>query len=399
MSTLHKQALSLSLKEMMINPYPSYEKLRAESDIYYGKIFRYAGWYVTGHKKITDILKHPAFQTRLPIPTTTEKYVHLKKVQENMLLFQNHTDHLKLRRLIHKVFTPAIIEKNRTYMELIAQDLLRQQQGQGQLDVVNDYALPFASLIIAKILGVPKADWLKFRKWALVLVPTIDFARSRITLENGEALITELFTYFHHLIEGKRQHPDDDLISQLLQAKDHEQLTTDEIIATCILLIIAGHETTINLISNAVLLLLKHPTQLELFMQDEAYRTSCVEEVLRYESPTQLTARVVAENISFLGVDLKKGDQVYLLLGAGNRDAEQFEQPDVFDITRKVNPHLAFGVGSHFCVGASLARLEAKIALEQLWTMYKNVQLVDKTPQWRKLLGFRSLQQLQISYQ
>jgi len=398
MSKIKQKTLRLKLDEMIINPYPSYEKLRAESNIYHGKIFRYSGWYVTGHKEITDILKHPAFQTRLPIPTSTEKYVHLKKVQENMLLFQNNVNHRKLRLLINKVFTPAFIEKNRSYMEQIAQNLLSEQKEKKQLDIVNDYALPFASLIIAKILGVPKADWLKFRQWALVLVPTIDFARSAQILETGEELIAELFVYFNKLIEEKRRNPDEDLISQLLKEEADEKLTNDEVIATSILLIIAGHETTINLISNAVLLLLKHPTQLQLFLQNEAYRATCVEEVLRYESPTQMTARVVAEDVSFQGVDWKKDDQVYLLLGAGNRDAQQFNQPEVFDITRSENPHLAFGVGSHFCIGASLARLEAKIALEQLWNTYNNVKLLDETPHWRELLGFRSLQQLQITY-
>lgn len=386
------------VKETFFNPYSTYENLRTMGNIYYGKLFRYTGWYVTGHKEITEILKHATFQTRLPIPTITEKYVHLKNVQENMLLFQNNINHRRLRLLINQAFTPNMLKQNISSMEKIAYDLLHQHKNKGQLDVVNDYALPFASLVIAKILGVPKKDWLQFRKWAITLVPTIDFARSRTTIENGENLIAEIVSYFQKLIEQKRQNLTEDLISALIKAEHNDKLTTDELVATCILLIIAGHETTINLISNAVWLLLNHPSQLHLFLEKTCYRESCVEEVLRYESPTQITARVVKEDISFLGVDWKKGDQIYLLLGAGNRDANKFIQPNVFDITRQVNPHLAFGAGSHFCVGAALARLEAKIALEQLWGQLEEIKLSDHMPFWRELIGFRSLQQLKITY-
>ena len=193
------------VKETLLNPYSTYENLRAKGNIYYGKLFRYTGWYVTGHKEITEILKHTAFQTRLPIPTLTEKYIHLKNVQEHMLLFQNNINHRRLRLLINQAFTPNMLKQNISYMEKIAYNLLHQHKNRGQLDIVNDYALPFASFVIAKILGVLKKTGFNFVNGHIALVQTIDFAVSRTTIENGENLIAEIVSYFQNSSEQKRQ--------------------------------------------------------------------------------------------------------------------------------------------------------------------------------------------------
>ena len=189
------------------------------------------------------------------------------------------------------------------------------------MDVISDFAFPLASLIIAKILGVPEEDRHQFREWALRLIQTIDFTRSRKVLDKGNTVTIILRDYFKMLMEKRKPSPKDDLISQLIKVEQQgDRLTDEELLATCILLVIAGHETTVNLISNSILLLLKNPHQMKLLNETPSFIENAVEEFLRYESPTQMTARVASEDIEVGQTTIKKGDQVYILLGAANRD-------------------------------------------------------------------------------
>jgi pimeloyl-[acyl-carrier protein] synthase len=265
--------------------------------------------------------------------------------------------------------------------------------------VVSDLAFPLASLIIAKIIGVPEEERYQFREWAASLIQTIDFTRSRKALDNGIAITIILRNYFKELIKKRKHSPAEDLISLLIKEDQQgDRLTDEELLATCILLVIAGHETTVNLISNSILSLLKHPHQLMELKEKPLLIEGAVEEFLRYESPTQMTARIASEDIEIHQTTIKKGDQVYILLGAANRDPNIFHNPHILDITRNPNPHLAFGSGTHFCLGAPLARLETQIAIKSLLCQKDNLQLADPALQWRKLIGFRSLNKLQITF-
>ncbi|NMD71724.1 cytochrome P450 [Bacillus sp. DNRA2] len=391
------QDLLLSAPEFLKNPYPFYEEMRSANPILKMSAYKYSGWYVTGYDEAVTILKNNKFQNRTPLPPTTRKYEELKTIQDNMLVFKNQQDHKRLRMLMSKGFTPNVIDGIRPYMEKIALELLTQAKVAKQMDVVSDFAFSLASHVIAKLLGVPKEDRNLFREWTIELIPTIDFTRSRMVLANGNDVIKDFMMYFKGLINNRRQQPQQDFISQLIKdEQEGDRLSEDELLAACILLVIAGHETTVNLISNTILTLKNNPEQLVLLRENPDLIEPAIDEVLRYESPTQLTARVAAERVEVAGVTIEQGEQVYIMLGAANRDPKQFKNPAQFDITRSPNPHLAFGSGSHFCLGASLARLEAQVALQTFLESVECFEVDSEGVQWRKLVGFRALETLPI---
>lgn len=392
-------SFSLNSSEFIKNPYPFYDKLRIIHPIYRGNLLKNPGWYVTGYDEAIEILKDPRFKNRIPLPTTSKKYEHLKNIQKDMMVYMNQPDHKRLRMLVSKVFTPRIVENHRPYIKETVNDLLNEVQNNKSMDVVTDFAFPLASLIIAKILGVPAEERYQFRDWSLSLIQTIDFRRSRKELADGNVTSMKLIDYFKELIEIRKRNLEDDLISMLIKEEQQgDKLTDEELLATCILLVIAGHETTVNLISNSVLALLNHPNQLNKLKENPSLIERAVEEFLRYESPTQMIARIASEDIEINDVTIKKGEHIYLLLGAVNRDPKTFINANVLDITRNPNPHLAFGYGIHFCIGSTLARIEAQIAIQTLLERMPNLQLATPELQWRKLIGFRSLDALPIKF-
>ncbi|ODG93236.1 cytochrome [Gottfriedia luciferensis] len=392
------QAFSFTT-EFFQNPYQFYEKLRSMQPIYRGNLIKNPGWYVTGYEEAITILKDKRFKNRIPLPEGSKKYEQLKNIQKDMMLFKNKSDHRRLRFLVSNVFTPKIVEQLRPSIEETVNELLQPFQNQKSLDVVSDLAFPLASLVIARIIGVPKEDLFQFREWATSLIQSIDFTRRGKVLENGDAITIKAMDYFNELIRIRKLNPKEDLISKLIMEEQQgDKLSDDELLATCILLVIAGHETTINLISNSVLTLLNHPKQLMKLKENSFLIDQAVEECLRYESPTQMIARVATEDIDIHNTSIKKGDQIYLLLGAANRDPHKFHNPNQFDITRNPNPHISFGNGAHFCLGAPLARLEAQIAIKTLLDWKKNIQLASSNLKWQKLIGFRSLKELPIIF-
>ncbi len=386
-------------EEFFHNPYPFYEEMRRASPLYYMSSGKYPGWYVTGYQEVLDILKDVRFHNRTPLPSTTSKYEGLKNSQNHMMLFKNPPDHARLRSLVGQAFTPKEMAKYRSFIEETVHQLLHDSKKTGTLDIVTDFAFPLASLLIAKILGIPEKDRHAFREWAVILLQSIDLTRTRYALAEANDTVIHLSVYFKELIQERKQHPQDDLISLLsLGDSTEKSLTEEEIIATCILLLIAGHETTVNLISNSILALLNHPQQLILLKEDPSRVDTAVEEFLRFESPTQMTARVASEDIEFNQHAIRKGEQIYLLLGAANRDPNKFANPNQLEIARSPNPHLAFGYGHHFCLGSNLARLEAQMAIPALLQELPYLQLCSSTVSWRKLVGFRSLKNLPVNW-
>lgn len=379
------------------DPYPFYSELRSTNPIYWVNSFRYPGWYITGYEETMEILRDTRFENRIPLPQESKKYAHLKDLQNGMMLFKNKTDHKRLRFIISKEFSVRKMENYRPLITETVNELLDQVENKQKMDIVSDYAFPLASLIIAKIIGVPKEERYQFRKWAKTLIQTTDLARSRRTLLTGNYTTVEMIDYFKELIKKRKLKPKDDLISRLLTNEDDE-ITDDEILSTCVLLVVAGHETTVNLISNAVLALLNQPDQLIKLKQDPSLIKMAVAEFLRYESPTQMTARIASEDIEINQTTISKGEQVYLFLGAANRDPKQFKDAHLLDITRKSNPHLAFGHGSHFCIGALLAQIEAEVAINTLLHRLPNLKLATSNVNWRELVGFRTLKELPISF-
>ncbi|WFA06023.1 MULTISPECIES: cytochrome P450 [Bacillus] len=385
----------LSDAEFWRDPYPFYEKLRSVHPVYQGTVFKYPGWYVTGYEAAAAILKDVRFQNRVPLPETTAKYEYLKNLQGNMLLYQNQSGHKRMRALIGKEFTPKIVESLRPDIKAAAAGLLDQLDGRKSADIVSEFAFPLASLVIAKILGVPEDERHQFRQWTANVIQTIDLTRSRQALVKGSDTAGKLISYFRDLLQKRKAHPQNDLISKFIS---EEKLSEDEMLATCILLIIAGHETTVNLVSNGLLAFMKHPEQLAVLKENPLLIESAVEECLRYESPTQMTARTASEDCEISGKMIKKNEQVYVLLGAANRDPDIFKEPHVFDITRKPNPHLAFGHGPHVCLGSSLARLEAQMAILALLERAPGLRLAASDVCYRKLFGFRALAELPVAF-
>ncbi|MFH0346805.1 cytochrome P450 [Bacillus vallismortis] len=391
-------AFSAASSEFLKNPYPFYETMRAVHPIYKGSFLKYPGWYVTGYEETAAILKDARFKVRAPLPETSIKYQDLKHVQNQMMLFQNQPDHRRLRTMASGAFTPRMSACYRPYIDETVHYLLDQVQGEKKMEVISDFAFPLASYVIANMIGVPAEDREQLKEWASSLVQTIDFTRSRKALTEGNHIAVQAMAYFRELIQKRKRHPKQDMISMLLNGTEKNKLTEEEAASTCILLAIAGHETTVNLISNSILCLLRHPEQLLMLKENPDLIGTAIEECLRYESPTQMTARVASEDIDISGVTIRQGEQIYLLLGAANRDPNIFTQADVFDITRSPNPHLSFGHGHHVCLGSSLARLEAQIAIHTLLQRMTGLKLAVSECRYRPLFGFRALEELPVTF-
>ncbi|WP_299739077.1 cytochrome P450 [uncultured Rossellomorea sp.] len=383
--------------EMTESPYSLYKEIRSIHPVYKGSFLKYPGWYVTGYQEALTILKDNRFQTRIPLPETTKKYEALKKIQSRMMLFKNPPDHGRLRMLVSHKFTPARIEKCRPFIEKIAIDLWNDLKNKKKIDVISDFAYPFASLVIARIIGIPDEDKDIFRGWALNLIQSLDFTRSRRSIVDGNNTTLEMLSFFKDLINKRSQSPQDDLISELLHQED-KKLTEEELLATSVLLVIAGHETTVNLISNSLYCLLENPKEYHKLIENPSLIESAIEECLRYESPTQMIARIASEDVELNNVQIRKGDHVYVLIGAANRDPKQFSNADTLDVTRNPNPHLAFGSGIHFCLGSALARLETKIAIQSLLQSEVNIHLETKEVEWRNLVGFRAMKEVYVHF-
>jgi cytochrome P450 len=306
-------------------------------------------------------------------------------------------DHTRLRGLVSKAFTPRTIETLRPRIEAIVSEQLDAVADAGHMDVIRELAYPLPVIVIAEMLGIPAVDREQFKRWSDEAVASFgvtrisDFVRSRNAFK-------ELQAYFARVAEERRREPREDLLSALLAAEQEgEKLTLQEVFETCILLLVAGNETTTNLIGNGLLALLRHPEQLELLRKDPSLIAGAVEELLRYDSPVQATSRFVLEDVALNGNVVQAGQQVIALLGAANRDPEHFEDPDRLDVTRADNQHLSLSQGIHYCLGAPLARLESQVAFLALLERFPNLRLAIDTPQWGDNLILRGLKSLPVS--
>ena len=284
-------------------------------------------------------------------------------------LFRDPPDHTRLRGLVQKAFTPKVVDSLRGRIGQLCDDLLEAMVQRGGGDLVSDYAYPLPVQVIVEMLGVPPEDHETFRSWSEALARGLDpdFLLPPEAVHQRVAGILNFVQYFDGLIERRRAEPGSDLLSRLIAAEEEGQvLSQGELLSTCILLLVAGHETTVNLISGGALALMEHPEQLARLRAEPGLGRSAVEELLRYVSPVQLTGRIALEPIEVGGVELQAGEFSMLLIGSANRDAEVFEHPDDLNLGRSDNPHLGFGFGLHHCLGAPLARLEAQVAFDTL---------------------------------
>jgi cytochrome P450 PksS len=389
------------------NPYPFYARLRAEAPV--SPVVLPDGqtaWLITRYDDVALALKDERFAKDRRNAMTAEQVAKqpwipamFRPLARNMLDL-DAPDHGRLRALVHKAFTPRLIETLRQRIETLTDDLLTAMMGRRRVDLIREYALPIPTTIIAEMLGVPVADRHRFHRWSKAVV-SISAAKWGMLWAIPNLWL--FLRYLKKLIAARRADPKDDLLSSLVQAEETgERLNDEELLAMVFLLLIAGHETTVNLIGNGMLALLQHPDQMERLRADPSLLKSSVEELLRYESPLETaTERYAREDVLLAGVTIPRGSLVLAVLASANRDERQFDQPDTLDLSREPNRHLAFGLGIHYCLGAPLARLEGQIAIDTLLRRIPRLRLAvaPRALRWRSGLVLRGLASLPVIFE
>jgi cytochrome P450 len=392
--------------EFRENPYPTYRRFREEDPAHYSQLAQVH--VLSRYADCAALLRHPSASNdqtkaegwRDEVAAQGLDPDEVIATQTRPFLFMDPPDHTRLRGLVNKAFTPRVVETLRPRIAQIVGDLLDDAERRGQMDVIADLAFPLPVALICELLGVPTEDVAQFREWSAVAARSLDpdFVLAQEEIDTRQRAFEEFRGYFTRLIDVRRGDLRDDLLSALITAENEgDKLTHDELLSTGILLLIAGHETTVNLIGNGALALLRHPDQARRLLDDASMEKTAVEELLRYDSPVQLTARFAAEDIDLPSLRLAKGKAAILLLGAANRDPEQFDDPESLDLGREENRHLAFGMGIHFCLGAPLARVEGQIALGELVRRFPAMRPLDKTPPYKPNFTLRGLASLRIA--
>ena len=362
------------------------------------------GWYAASHAAVQRVLREPgwssdhrkasghaAYQSERGIPEGADEL--LSKV----LLFMDAPDHTRLRGLISKAFTPRSVERLRLRISDLTEELLAPLRDGGRFDVINDFAFPLPVTVICELIGVPAEDRELFRQLTRDMAVILDWDVTAEQFGGAAGAALNFAAYFVPLFEQRRREPRDDLISALVAAEEAgDRLGADELLTTVVLLLTAGHETTMNLIGNGLLALLRNPDQLEILRRQPHLMTSAVEELLRYDSPVRLTVRTAVTDHDLEGETVRAGEQVIAMLDTANHDPEVFTSPDTLDVTRDAHRHVAFGAGAHFCLGAALARAEAQIALSALIAL-PDLELAIDEPAWRPLVTFHALQSLPVA--
>ena len=381
------------------NPYPFYARLRTEAPVYRTTVaLGLVGWLVTRYDDVLTVLKDERFAKDWSPKMPWFFRSGFARPLTRSMLNLDPPDHTRLRTLVHKAFTPRLVEGLRGRIQSVCDDLLNAVAPSGRMELVQGYALPLPLTIIADLLGIPAQDRLRFHSWSRTMVAassSIDFLRALPTM-------WLLMRYLRKLFAQRRAHPQDDLVTALVQAEEAgDKLSEDELLAMVVLLLVAGYETTTNLIASGTLALIQHPQQRDRLQQNPALGESAIEELLRYTSPGDIaTVRLAREEVTIGSVTIPRGELVLAVLGSANHDESQFPDPDTLDITRAPNKHLAFGQGVHFCLGAPLARLEGQIALTTLFRQFPNLRLAEapESLRWRKGLLFRGLEQLPVAF-
>jgi len=392
--------------EFVANPYPLLERLRQEEPVYWSDGI--GGWLLTRYDDILVSFKQTtqySNENRLGKAVEylpPEKRANYKPFEDHYatkgLLHSDPPDHTRLRALVTREFTVMIVEKMRPRMLEVVDGLLDAAEKNGQMDVVPDLAAALPVQVIGEILGVPPPDRYLIRKWTDHILSFQGVNKpSEADLSRAQDALMEMRAYIKGMINERRRQPRGDLMGKFVAAESEGQrLSEAELISTCVTLFTAGHETTLSLISNTIYTLLANSDQYQLLRQDPGLLESAIEESLRYESPVSRQSRLMKEDTELAGKKLKKGEIVFQMLNAANRDPAYFTDPDKFDIQRKKNRHIAFGNGIHFCVGAALSRTESTIAVGTALKRFPNLRLVDDKPDWdvskRNSRVLRSLQ-------
>ncbi len=392
-------------QSMKNDPYPVFDRMRQDDPVFSqpGIDGKTMIWFLTRYDDVELLLRDDHNFVRdernaLP-PEQVYQPDELQVLLSNHMLNKDGAEHRRLRNLVSKAFTPRRVMALRPRIQSITDQLIDDVQERGQMDLIADYAFQVPTIVISELLGVPLEDRTRFKAWSTAFVaPALDEAAQT----RAAQLLQEFVSYLRELFATRRQAPQDDLISALVRAQEAgDQLSEPELFSTVVLLIVAGHETTVNLIGNAVLALLRDGKTRELLAQDSARMEAAVEEFLRYDSPVERAlVRWAAQDTVLGGQQIKKGDMVIGVVGSANRDPEHFAQPEKLDVLRSSQRHLAFGHGAHYCLGAPLARLEGEIALGTLLRRLPNLHLAVPESElvWRTVPIFRGLMTLPVTW-
>jgi cytochrome P450 len=397
---------SIFSDEILQDPYPTYARLHEEGPLHYVEAGnKWAVWAIFSHAECSSIAKDPrlsakrAKQMLLPLPLSRQaEFSELARMLSLWLIFMDPPEHTRLRKLLNKGFSAAAVEELRPQAEAVVDKMLKELQPGSEVELMREFANPMPVRIISELLGVPQAMHGAFVNASRAIAAFR--GNPNRTVEEAQAAqdaLIELTEFFRKTVAERRRNKGNDLISLLIDIEEEgEVLTEEELYAQCIALLFAGHETTRNLIGNGMYTLLQHPEQTAELREKPEIIRSAVEELLRYESPVQFTARVLKEDIEVCGQPIRKGWTVLCMLGAANRDPKQFEEPNRLDLKRLNNQHLAFSAGLHFCIGAQLARLEGQIALRSLVQRFPKMKLAGPRPGWASTFGLRGLKSLSV---
>ncbi len=389
------------------NPSPTYARLRKKNPIFHSAEFGLT--FFTRYQDIATLLSDKRLgRTMNHVMSPEEKGeksrqedwqatpAYSRFVRANLLETEG-ADHVRLRRLLVKAINARRIGGLGQRIESLVEELLQDFAGREDIDFLAELAVPLPVYVICEMLGWPAEERHRLRPWSADIVRLYEKDHSKEDVLRAEAAAEEFAGMLGELADQRRSDPRDDLISAFaLLESDGETLSKDELIASCMMLLNAGHEAVVNSAGNGLLALLRHPDQWQRLQKNPSMIKTAIEEILRYDSPLQFFHRYVLDDMTFGEFEFKKGDMIGLLYGSANRDPDAFDQPDSFDVGRDPNRHLAFGLGPHFCLGAPLARLELKILFSKLLRRFPDIRLHDERPGYRTGLVFRGLRQLSV---
>ena len=394
---------------VMADPFPVYARLREEDPVHWSPSLK--SWVVTRYTDVRDLLlsdhlsvnRLMKFYTALP-PQEAALLRDIVHYLNLWIAFRDPPDHTRVRRIMRHAFTASAIEQMRPKIEGITDHLLDRLEAKGgdRVDLIREFALQLPAYVIMDLLDVPRDMLDAFKEWSDDMAVFISGARnSQDKYERAARGCRLMSGYFRDLVAERAANPRPGFLMDLIHARDEgDKLSDDELVATCILVLFAGHETTTNLIGNATLLLLRHPGELARLRAEPALIDSAIEEVMRFDGPTNALVRVVAEDHHLHGRDLKEGERVFVMVNSANRDPRAFDNPEVFDITRRQNRHLTFGQGIHLCLGAKLAREEGRVAVQKLITRFPRLALdPQEGPEWLDAMVPRGTRRLPVRLQ
>lgn len=406
-SATGKKEVPLSLyhlldPEVLANPYPLYHRLRSEDPVHWDPYLH--AWVVTRYADVQTVF-HRFSANRTPTPEQLtalglSALTPLAQVMVQQMLFLDPPQHGRVRGLASKAFTARRVESLRSHIQDITNSLLDAVQDRGSMDIIADLAYPLPAIVTAEMLGVPASDWRQLTAWSADFAQVLgNFQHNPDRAPRVIKSLQEMSEYFRAAIREQRANPRGGLIHAYLTAEiDGDRFTEEEVVANTIVTMVGGQETTTNLIGNGMLSLLRHPAQLERLKADMSLIPPAVEELLRYESPSQHTARLAPDDIELGGKPIRKRQAVIAVMGAANRDPERFPDPDRLDIGRQDNRHVAFAWASHFCFGAPLARIEGQTAFATLLKRMPEMKLAPGPIKWRENLGLRGLVALPVTF-